>query len=97
MFLVLISRLVVLLKMIKNKIKLVSKFILLAFLSLFWFIFIQVEYEILTKPKLQDEFPIIKGAYAVYFTGIILLIFSVLIFFLLTPTLKKLKSLHIKK
>lgn len=80
----------------KNKIKLIIKIILLAFLSLLWFLFIQAEYEMVTKPQLQNEFPIIKGTYAVYFLGIILLIISLLIFFLLYSTLKKLKFINIK-
>ena len=37
----------------------------------------------ITKPELQNDFPIIKGVYAVYFIGFILLIISVIIVFLL--------------
>lgn len=55
-----------------------------------WFILIQVEYEIITKPGLQNDFPIIKGVYAVYFTGFILLIISAIIVFLLYLIKKRL-------
>ncbi len=79
----------------KNKIKLIFKIASLAFLSLFWFIFIQVEYEMVTKPQLQNDFPVIKGAYAVYFLGIILLIISVLIPCLVKSTVNKLKFINI--
>jgi len=48
-----------------------------------WFIFIQVEYEIITKPELQNDFPIIKGIYAVLFVGIFLLFLSIIIISLL--------------
>ncbi|MCK4297269.1 MAG: hypothetical protein KAX28_11525, partial [Candidatus Marinimicrobia bacterium] len=57
--------------------------VLLAFFSLMWFILIQAEYEIITKPELQNDFPIIKGIHAVYFTGFTLLIISTIIVFLL--------------
>ncbi len=36
----------------------------------------------ITKPKLQNDFPVIKGIYAVYFIGFILLFLSVAIVFL---------------
>lgn len=75
----------------KNKIILIVKLTLLAFLSLFWFVFIQVEYEIITKPYLQNDYPIIKTTHAVYSLGIVLLIVSVLIFLLLIPILKNIK------
>lgn len=76
----------------KNKsILILLKIVLLTFLSLVWFVLIQGEYEMITKPELQNDFPIIKGVFAVYFLGVILLIISVLIFILLIPALKKLK------
>jgi len=59
------------------------KLILLAFFSLVWFILIQAEYEMITIPKLQNDFPIIKGIHAVYFIGFLLLLLSVVIVFLL--------------
>jgi hypothetical protein len=74
----------------KNKIKLIFRIGLLLFLSLFWFLFIQAEYEMVTKPILQNDFPVIKGVYAVYFLGIILLVVSGLILFLLCSIVKKL-------
>jgi hypothetical protein len=59
------------------------KLVVLAFFSLLWFLLIQAEYEMITKPELQNEFPIVKGAYAVYFLGFILLVISVIIAYLL--------------
>jgi hypothetical protein len=64
---------------VKNKLLIFVKLALLAFFSLLWFILVQGEYEMITKPELQNEFPIIKGIYAVYFLGFILLIISVII------------------
>jgi len=81
------------LEMTKNKITLISKTVLLAVLSLVWFVFIQAEYEMVTKPMLQNDFPVIKGVYAVYFLGIILLILSTLIIFLLFSIVKKFTKL----
>lgn len=75
----------------KNKIILVVKFILLATLSLLWFVLIQGEYEMVTKPYLQNDFPVIKGIGAVYFLGAVLFIIGVLIIILLHPILKKIK------
>ena len=66
-----------------NRFQIFLKLILLAFLSLVWFVFIQVEYEIITKPELQNDFPIIKGIYAVLFVGIFLLIIGIIIIYLL--------------
>lgn len=73
----------------KNKLIILLKLVLLALFSLLWFFLIQAEYEMVTKPELQNEFPVIKGVYAVYFLGIVLLIISVIIVFLL-PLLKQL-------
>ena len=67
----------------KNKLIIIVKLVLLAFFSLMWFILIQAEYEIITKPELQNDFPIIKGIHAVYFTGFTLLIISAIIVFIL--------------
>lgn len=60
------------------------KLVLLAFFSFLWFILIQAEYEMITKPELQNEFPILKGVYAVYFLGLVLLIVSIIIVFFLS-------------
>jgi len=51
--------------------------------------FIQGEYEMITKPELQNDFPIIKGAGAVYFLGFILLIMSLIIILLIYSSFKK--------
>jgi hypothetical protein len=80
----------------KNKFLLTIKIIFLAFLSLLWLLFIQAEYEMITKPNLSYDFPIIKGPLAVYFLGILLLIISVLIFLLLISILKNIKITHLK-
>jgi len=75
----------------KKKLILFLKIVALAFLSFLWFLLIQGEYEMITKPELQNNFPVIKGPSAVYFLSAIILIISVLIFILLIPILKKLK------
>jgi len=75
----------------KNKLLIIIKLVVLAFFSLMWFILIQTEYEMITKPELQNDFPIIKGVYAVYFLGFILLIISGIIVSLL-PFFKKIKK-----
>jgi hypothetical protein len=67
----------------KNKLLVFIKLVLLAFFSFIWFVLIQAEYEMITKPELQNEFPIIKGVYAVYFLGFILLVISLIIVSLL--------------
>jgi len=78
----------------KNKLLFTIKLVLLVFFSLMWFILIQAEYEMITKPELQNDFPIIKGVYAVYFLGFILLITSVIIIFLLF-IIKKSNKRHV--
>jgi len=77
----------------------IAKLILSAFLFLVWSFLIQGEYEMITKPELQNDFPIAKGAYAVYSTGFILLVIAIIIFLLLysikkskPPTETKAKS-----
>jgi len=67
----------------KNKIIVIVKLILSIFLSLAWFIILQAAYEMITKPELQNDFPIVKGIYAVYLLGFILLVIAVIIFLLL--------------
>lgn len=51
----------------KNNFLICIKLFLLAFFSLLWFFLIQGEYEIITKPELQNDFPINKGVGAVCF------------------------------
>jgi len=67
----------------KNKLNIIVKLVLLAFFSLMWFFLIQAEYEIIIKPQLQNDFPVIKGIGAVYFLGFIIFILSVVIVYLL--------------
>jgi len=73
---------------VKNKLLISVKLILLIFLSLVWFVLIQAEYEMVTKPWLQNDAPIIKGIYAVYFLGFVLLVISAIIVYLLSSILK---------
>jgi uncharacterized integral membrane protein len=61
----------------------IIKVVILIVLSFIWFILVQSEYEMITKPNLQNDFPIIKGIFAVYFLGLILLIIAVLIIMIL--------------
>ncbi len=72
----------------KNKLLFIIKLVLLAFFSFLWFVLIQGEYEMITKPQLQNDFPIIKGASAVYFLGFILLLISIMITYLLYLIIK---------
>ena len=72
----------------KNKHFTIIKLFLIALFSLMWFILIQAMYEMITKPELQNDFPIIKGIYAVYFLGVILLILGIVIIFLIFSIIK---------
>lgn len=76
----------------KNKFLILIKLVFLALFSLVWFVLIQGEYEMITKPELQNDFPIIKGVYAVYFLGLILLVISVIIAYLLYLIIKSRKQ-----
>ncbi len=61
----------------------IAKLVLSIFLFLVWFLLVQGEYEMITKPELQNDFPIVKGIYAVYLTGFVLLVIAAAIFLLL--------------
>ncbi|MFH0863659.1 MAG: hypothetical protein V1858_01010 [Candidatus Gottesmanbacteria bacterium] len=74
-----------------KKILLFIKIIFLAFFSIMWFVLIQGEYEMVTKPELQKDFPGIKGVNAVYFLGFILLLLSIIIVYLLNSISKSKK------
>jgi fumarate reductase subunit C len=80
----------------KNKLLIFIKLVLLAFFSLMWFFLIQGEYEMITKPELQNDFPIIKGVYAVWLLGFILLIISIIIAFLLFLIKKSINNIFYK-
>ena len=67
----------------KNKLKIFIKLVLLIFFSLIWFFLIQAEYEMITKPDLQNDFPMIKGSGAVWFLGFILLVLSAIIIYII--------------
>lgn len=72
------------------------KLAFLAFFSLLWFFLIQGEYEMITKPELQNDFPVIKGVSAVYFLGFALLIISIIIAYLIYLIFKSKKPLFLK-
>jgi len=74
----------------------IVRIVILIFLSLAWFILVQAEYEMITKPNLQNDFPIIKGISAIYFLAFILLIIGVLIIILLYSIRKRMGN-SIKK
>ena len=83
----------------KSKITVITKLILSVFLFLVWPFLTQGEYEMIMKPELQNDFPIVKGVYAVYLTGFVLLFITAAIFLLLysikksgVPTGVKIKS-----
>jgi hypothetical protein len=73
-----------------NKFISVIKLVLLVFFSLMWFFLIQAEYEIITKPDLRNDIPILRsllgenfnGILSVYLLGFVLLIISAIIIFL---------------
>ncbi|OGG89944.1 hypothetical protein A3H03_01315 [Candidatus Kuenenbacteria bacterium RIFCSPLOWO2_12_FULL_42_13] len=80
----------------KNKIIVIIKLILSAFLFFVWFVLVQAEYEIITKPGLQNDFPIVRGVCVIYLIGFMLLIIAAIVLFLLysikkskTPTKSK--------
>lgn len=76
----------------KSKFIISIKTILLIFFSLIVFVLIQAEYEMITKPVLQNKFPIIKGSGAVLFLGFILLILGVIILLLINSIKNLTKS-----
>jgi len=73
----------------KQKLLILIKIILLVFFVSVWFVLIQAEYEIITKPELQSERPLVQGIGAVWFGGFIVLILSIIIILLLYWTFKK--------
>ncbi|OGZ33660.1 MAG: hypothetical protein A2Y98_01870 [Candidatus Portnoybacteria bacterium RBG_19FT_COMBO_36_7] len=83
----------------KKNFKIFIKLVLLAFFSLLWFVFIQAEYEIITKPDLRNDIPILErilgenfnGILTVYLLGFVLLAISAIIIYLLY-SFKKLKN-----
>lgn len=70
----------------------IVKLALAMFFGLIWFLLIQAEYEMLSKPWLQNDFPGIKGIYAVYFLGFIILAISVIIFVLIRSVFRHYKK-----
>lgn len=77
----------------KNRLLMSVKLVTTALISLLWFILIQGEYEMITKPELQNDFPIMKGISAVYVLGFILLLLGSIVVYLL----KNLKATFMKK
>ena len=66
----------------KNRMTLIFKTILLALFSLLWFLLLQGEYEMITQPQLQNDFPGVNGVGAVYLLGLIILIITVISIFI---------------
>jgi len=64
----------------------------LIFFLLVWFVLIQAEYEVITKPELRDEIPLVPGIWGVYFLGFIVLILSLIILYLFYILIKKFKN-----
>lgn len=58
----------------KNKIINVIKIISVVILSLMFFVLIQSEYEMITRPELVNDYPWIASYHAVYILGFILVI-----------------------
>lgn len=73
----------------KNKFIFFAKLGLALLLTLMGFILVQGEYEMITKPELQNDFPIIKGIYAVYSLGLILLAIGATVVYLLYSIRKR--------
>ncbi|OGZ31955.1 MAG: hypothetical protein A2V69_03545 [Candidatus Portnoybacteria bacterium RBG_13_40_8] len=57
----------------KINFKTILKLILATVFALVWFILVQAEYEIITKPELAKDFAIISGIWLVIFFGFVLL------------------------
>ena len=76
----------------KNKLLIFIRLVFLAFFSLIWFLLVQAEYEIITKPELQNDFPIIKGAGAIYLLGFILLAMGIIVAYLLFLIIRSIKQ-----
>jgi len=68
------------------------KILVTIILFLIWFIFIQAEFEMVTKPELQTEFPIIHGWGAVCVFGSIILLISISFAIMLISTLRDLRK-----
>jgi len=68
---------------VKIKLKTLIKLVLATVFSLVWFILVQAEYEIITKPELAKDFAIISGTYLVIFFGFVLLIIAAAVIALL--------------
>lgn len=70
-------------KTMKNKVAFITKLGLILLLSFVWLMLAQGEYEMIIKPELQNDFPLIKGISAVYVLGFILLVIGAGIVYLL--------------
>jgi len=64
----------------KRKILLIIKVLLLLLFSFMWFLLVQAEFEMLTKPYLRAQCPVVQGSACVYFGGVILSIIALFIF-----------------
>jgi len=63
----------------KKILLLIFKIVIILFLGMVWFFLLQGEYEIITKPYLRNEFPVIHGAGAVVVLAIVLIIIAIAI------------------
>ncbi len=75
-----------------KKLAIIIRSVLVLLLAFAWFIFAQAEYEMITKPELQNDFPVVKGIHAVGFMGFILLVLAITVIFLLYSIRKSLKK-----
>ena len=70
----------------------IVKIVLIILFALINFVLVQGEYEIITKPYLQNDFPIIKGIGAVYVLGLIIVVLAALTIYLLLSLIKSYKK-----
>lgn len=69
------------------------KISLLLFSSLVWFVLVQAEYEVVTKPYLRDDISWIDEDLIVYLFGLILIILAFIIIFLIYLLKREIKWL----
>lgn len=79
----------------KNKLITIFKLILVVVFALIWFVLIQVEYEIITKPELAKDFAIISGIWLVIFFGFVLLFIAAAIIALLYSVKKDKQKINL--
>lgn len=75
----------------KKILLLIFKIVIILFLGFVWLFILQGEYEIITKPYLRNEFPVIHGAGAVVILAIVLIIIAIAIVTTILSILKERK------